>query len=259
MNKIDVLLVDPNPAQDLALMSLAAKVSKEGHKWKTAQDVIKAAEQPVTDKRFGSLLSLPHPTLQKFSTITLIFRGVSRRFLAQITRHQNEIKFMSSSFRQADHSNDIDFVIPLEMLRTNNGELIYNYKLSQMQAITNYKELVSVIGRDAAAYALPQSIRTTIMASATPYQWKHIIGQRTCYKCALEMQYVMLLAWASLYRSNPAMFSPAIMGRACDMGACREGKDACGRGIITGQPPEQRLKHEFPELDREDDSDVSEI
>ena len=41
--------------------------------------------------------ALPHPTIQKFAVITVAIVGASRRFLAQITRHQNEVKFMSAS------------------------------------------------------------------------------------------------------------------------------------------------------------------
>lgn len=42
--------------------------------------------------------------------------GASRRFLSQITRHQNEVKFMSASLQYGNYSVIADFAIPYEIL-----------------------------------------------------------------------------------------------------------------------------------------------
>ena len=42
--------------------------------------------------------------------------GASRRFLAQITRHQNEVKFMSASLQYSNYTGQADFAVPYEIL-----------------------------------------------------------------------------------------------------------------------------------------------
>ena len=51
-----------------------------------------------------NIAGLPHPTVQKFMVITVAVVGASRRFLAQITRHQNEVKYMSASLQYSNYS-----------------------------------------------------------------------------------------------------------------------------------------------------------
>ena len=53
-----------------------------------------------------------------------------------------------------------------------------------------YNNLVKLVGRDAAGYAMPQGLRNVLLISATPYQWKHMISQRICNRNTLETQYV---------------------------------------------------------------------
>ena len=44
--------------------------------------------------------------------ITVAIVGASRRFLAQITRHQNEVKFMSASLQYSNYTGQADFAVP---------------------------------------------------------------------------------------------------------------------------------------------------
>ena len=63
-------------------------------------------------------MKLPHTTIQKFGIINIVVVGASRRFLAQITRHQNEVKYMSGSLQYSDYSEVEDFVIPYDLMGT---------------------------------------------------------------------------------------------------------------------------------------------
>ena len=60
--------------------------------------------------------ALPHPTIQKFAVITVAIVGASRRFLAQITRHQNEVKFMSASLQYSNYTGQADFAVPYSIM-----------------------------------------------------------------------------------------------------------------------------------------------
>lgn len=83
-------------------MVFAARLTQRGHKISTMEDLLALYEQSFSDDTLSAISSLPHPTVQKFSVITVAIVGASRRFLAQITRHQNEVKFMSASLQYAD-------------------------------------------------------------------------------------------------------------------------------------------------------------
>jgi thymidylate synthase (FAD) len=247
MKGIQVVSIDYERKVNRVLMNLAAGISQKGHAIHTMKDLLNSGLlKEASDAKVKRLTELPHPTLQKMTTIPLLFINVSRRFLAQITRHQNEIKFTASSFRYGYHSEAADFVVPIEVSRADHSVYL-QYEKALLDAFAEYKSLVKLLGSDAAAYAMPQATCCTILASATPYQWKHIIGQRTCRRCAPEMRYTMLLAWETLYKQDPVLFSPSTTGTACTRGTCQEGTMCCNRPIGSDTPGEI-LKKEFGDL-----------
>jgi thymidylate synthase (FAD) len=252
MNKIGVGLLNSGGIPDLGrtMTVMAARVTQQGHKIKSMADVSKLSSE-ASDELIAKLAGLPHPTLQKFYDPTFIFVGVSRRFMAQITRHQ-DIKFMCSSFRYGDHSEVADFVTPIEVMR--HPALQESFNDSCAMAMEYYKELAPDIGRDAAGYLLPNATRCTILAHASMFQWRHMINQRTCKRCGQEMRYVMLRAWELLHAADPVMFAPNITGPDCMQHGCREGTMCCG---APDQPltPGELLNRDFPELMIEEESE----
>lgn len=51
--------------------------------------------------------------------ITVAVVGASRRFLAQITRHQNEVKYMSASLQYSNYSGHAAIAIPYGIMKAN--------------------------------------------------------------------------------------------------------------------------------------------
>ena len=70
--------------------------------------------------------------------ITVAVVGASRRFLTQITRHQNEVKYMSASLQYSNYSGHAAFAIPYEILKAeeNIQEL---YTKSCQSDLNNYE------------------------------------------------------------------------------------------------------------------------
>ena len=167
---------------------------------------------------------LPHPTIQKFAVITVAIVGASRRFLSQITRHQNEVKFMSASLQYSNYSGQADFVKPYEILAAPSA-VQKLYETSFLSDINYYGQLCKTgIGHDSAGYLTPQALRNVMLISATPYQWKHMIGQRSCRRNTDEMRIVILKIWKDLYDLSPTLFLPELTGPFCQRGKCLEGK-----------------------------------
>ena len=80
-------------------MVFAARLTQHGHTIQNMADLMDLYRQSYSQKTVENIAGLPHPTVQKFMVITVAVVGASRRFLAQITRHQNEVKYMSASLQ----------------------------------------------------------------------------------------------------------------------------------------------------------------
>lgn len=244
MDKIQVKVLNPSELRDAATMAVtAARLTQGGHKIHSMADFMALYEKPYTEEFVEKLCALPHPTLQKFGVINMVIVGASRRFLAQITRHQNEVKFMSASLQYSDYSGNADFVVPYDFMGSPEAEAVYLQACKAMMGL--YQSLVKN-GRDndAAGYAAPQGLRNVLIISATPYQWKHMISQRICRRNTDETRYVMLLCWNVLQTVYPSMFDDA--GCDCMLGECREGHMSCGKPISYNYDAEDIINLDFP-------------
>lgn len=245
MDKIKTAVLNPEAIKEAEkMMVCAARLTQRGHTVKNLSDFLALYDKKYTKKTVKTMTQLPHPTLQKFAVINVVVVGASRRFLAQITRHQNEVKFMSASLQYSDYSKDAFFVVPYELL---GSQMRFPY-LSQCQsAMRKYKFLVEHgVDNDSAGYLAPQSLRNVLIISATVYQWKHMISQRTCQRNTAETRYVMLRLWEELYSLAPTLFSPKTTGPFCMKGKCLESEMSCGAPLARDLTPHDILKRDFP-------------
>lgn len=247
MNRIEVKILNPDAVMDAErLMVAMARLTQRGHNIRNMDDFQELLDKPYSDKLVDSMVSLPHPTIQKFGIINVAVVGASRRFLAQITRHQNEVKFMSGSLQYSDYSGKAQFVVPYEIIKYDNenpGKHVTDLYLDGcLRDLSEYEDLVKLVGRDAAGYKMPQGMRNVLLISATPYQLKHMIRQRTCNRNTLETQYVMLLIWEQLWRLSNMYHD---CGPFCTTGSCPEGKMCCGKPYSMLPKPTWILDNRF--------------
>ena len=102
------------------------------------------------------------------------------------------------------------------------------------------------LDNDSAGYMMPHSLRNVLLVSATPYQWKHMIGQRICRRNTDETRIVFLKIWQLLYEAMPEFFSIATTGPFCMRGSCKEGMMSCGKPVYA--TPGELLKIDYPLL-----------
>lgn len=227
-------------------MVFAARLTQRGHKIHSMDDLLALYEKGYTSETVKRIASLPHPAVQKFSVITVAVVGASRRFLAQITRHQNEGKFISASLQYSNYAGQADFVVPYEILTA--SQWVHDFYLKKCRAAMEHYADIGACGisRDAAGYLAPQSLRNVLIISATPYQWKHMIGQRTCRRNTDETRFVLLKIWADLYALDPELFSPELTGPFCQREGCREKSMSCGCPCEKGALPLALLRQDYP-------------
>lgn len=244
MNRIETLILNPTAIKEAEdMMVCAARLTQRGHKIKCMQDFMSLYESEHTENTVRVMTSLPHPIIQKLAVINVAVVGASRRFLAQITRHQNEVKFISASLQYSDYSGEADFVVPYELLES---QMRFSYLSQCQEAMHEYKLLIEHgVNNDSAGYLAPQSLRNILIISATPYQWKHMISQRTCRRNTPETRYVMLKIWKELYELAPEMFG---CGPFCMKGACQEGKMTCNQPLRVDMTPADIIAADFPLL-----------
>lgn len=245
MKDIQVKVLNPDVIKNAEKMTVfAARLTQRGHKLKTMRDVMDLYEKDYSPKLLNGLTLLPHPTIQKFAVINVVVVGASRRFLAQITRHQNEVKFMSASLQYSDYSDNSGFCIPYEVMENGASE---EYLNCCHMAMYQYEGAIeNGVDHDAAGYLAPQGLRNILVISATPYQWKHMIGQRTCRRNTKETRYVMLKIWEQLYELSPELFGQITTGPSCMQSKCNERKMSCGKIIKKDMTPTEILKTDFP-------------
>ena len=248
MRNIEIKILNPEVVvESEKMMVCSARLTQRGHNIKDMDSFMELYNRPYRDETVKTMISLPHPTIQKFGALNVVVVGASRRFLAQITRHQNEVKFMSASLQYSDYSASAGFCIPYSVIEKG-PEYEENYLNACQKSMEAYTDATGDgIDNDAAGYMAPQGLRNVLIISATPYQWKHMIKQRTCNRNTKETQYVMLKIWEEFYNINPILFGNC--GPFCTGEGCKEGKMCCGRPVP--KTPKEILKKEFPLLYKE--------
>lgn len=246
MKQIEIQILNTESlGQNNKLMNLCAKLTQHGHEIHDMSELLQLYTD-ISDPLKLGLVSLPHPTLQKFVTISVAIVGASRRFLAQITRHQNEVKFMSASLQYSDFSDTASYVVPYNIL-TADLDIQNLYHSAIQQSLISYTQLTDQLSdHDTSSYVTPQALRNILIISATPYQWKHMIGQRICRRNTDETRIVMLKIWSELYKLDPILFGIKTTGAFCQQGTCLEGKMSCGNILNAG--PDNILHEDYSRL-----------
>ena len=245
MQNINVKVLNPHVVDNsVQMMVCAARLTQRAHTIDTIEDFLELYNKSYSENTIKAMSKLPHPTIQKFGVINVVILGASRRFLAQITRHQNEVKFMSGSLQYSNYKDYRRFVIPYNLL--GKQDLITKYLDGCSKSMELYNELNSLgLDNDSCGFVAPQSLRNVLIISATPYQWKHMIAQRTCRRNSDETRYVMLKVWEELYKLSPELFAMDTTGPFCCRDYCKEGKMGCLKPIKATTPTEI-LKEDFP-------------
>ena len=152
MNKIETKILNCSAVREAERnMVFAARLTQRGHMIHSMDDLVKLYEKSFSDETVKTLGQLPHPAIQKFTVITVAVVGASRRFLSQITRHQNEVKFMSASLQYSNYSGEAEFAVPYEIL-TASPEIQMLYEDSCQSDLDFYSRLCRTgIGHDAAS------------------------------------------------------------------------------------------------------------
>lgn len=157
-----------------------------------------------------TLFDRGHFSIAEHATATLYFTGVSRAFLAELTRHRH-LSFSVESQRFIN-ANDANFVMPPAIREHDMAaqrdfigraeECLADYRVSQARL----DHLPKKQRNEAARALLPNAVETRMVVTGNLRAWNEVIQRRTQPDADAEMQEVMRLAKAKLHTVSPIIF-----------------------------------------------------
>lgn len=199
----------------------------------------------LTDEKVANFLeklsNLGHASPLEHASFTFGIEGVSRSFLAQISRHRIA-SFSVQSQRYVDMDN-VDHVIPREIYDAGYSA-IRLYEESAKNSFNNYNELKEELtkkyiaegmkespakkkAQEDARYLLPEACCTRMIVTMNARELNHFFNLRCCNRASREIREVAEEMLKLVYPVAPHLFKSA--GPSCVCGACPEGNMSCGK------------------------------
>lgn len=199
----------------------------------------------LTDEKVANFLeklsNLGHASPLEHASFTFGIEGVSRSFLAQISRHRIA-SFSVQSQRYVDMDN-ADHVVPKEIYDAGYSA-IRLYEESVKNSFNNYNELKEELtkkyiaegmkespakkkAQEDARYLLPEACCTRMIVTMNARELNHFFNLRCCNRASREIREVAEEMLRLVYPVAPHLFKSA--GPSCVCGACPEGNMSCGK------------------------------
>lgn len=196
---------------------------------------LKNSTENKDNARFIERLSeMGHLSTFEHASFTFGIEGVSRAFLAQITRHRiASFSVKSQRYVSATKADDtFNYIIPpaIEALGKSAVDK-FNQQMAAMQ--TWYTEWQTLLGgngessNEDARFVLPNASETKMVVTMNARELLHFFELRCCNRAQWEIREV---AWQMLEQVSavaPNIFKNA--GPTCLKGKCGEGVKTCGK------------------------------
>jgi len=160
-----------------------------------------------------TIFEMAHGSIVEHATATLLFTGVSRAFLAELTRHRH-LSFSVLSQRFVDET-DTAVVMPPAIRELDTKARAY-WLNAQQDAIGQYVDFVDELtdagytrkqAREAARSLLPNAVETKMVVTGNLRAWLQTIERRTDPSADAEMQLCMRMAQEALTPVAPSIFA----------------------------------------------------
>lgn len=167
---------------------------------------------------------LGHASPLEHVSFTFSISGVSRSFLAQITRHRHTA-FSVRSQRYCDMSN-AGVVMPASI---NKPDTVGTFAESIAHAQNAYKLLIdSGVKKEDARFVLPEGTKTSMVVTMSARELLAACSLRCCNRAQLEIRTCFTEMARLVKEVAPVMF--ANIGPSCQQhGFCPEGNKCCGK------------------------------
>ena len=206
---IKVLWATANPAY---IVALAAS--------QTMKQFPEAKENTGKGLPYEPLISFlykaEHRSPLEHAVLCMQITGVSRAFMAQITRHRLA-SYTCSSQHYQNYS----------MYPMSSCSYTERMEMAMDDAVAAYDEAIkNGVPKDVARMCLPEGMTVNMIMTANAREWAEILHQRLCDRNTVETYSIAYLMKKELLAWFPQLFNH--VGPQCFEDTCKQGKMACG-------------------------------
>lgn len=177
------------------------------------------------------LAEIGHESPIEHVSFTFGIEGVSRTFLAQITRH----RLASYSVQSQRYVNKSDFAYITPPSIQENPAALEEYEACMRQCKQSYDRLVELLAegsdrkkaQEDARFVLPGACDTRMIVTMNARSLRNFFRQRCCQRAQWEIRAVATEMLRLVREAAPVLFEHS--GPPCLTGPCPEGKMSCGK------------------------------
>lgn len=182
-------------------------------------------------KFLGRLANMGHQSPVEHASFTFGIEGVSRAFLAQVTRHRIA-SFSVKSQRYVSAAEGFNYIVP-PAIEALGEDAVREYERQMEQARVWYAEWQTRLGgkgeksNEDARFVLPNAAETKMVMTMNARELLHFFSLRCCFRAQWEIREVAWQMLKLVSRVAPNIFAKA--GPNCYADKCTEGVKCCGR------------------------------
>jgi thymidylate synthase (FAD) len=193
--------------------------------WVAAEAAAVCTDSDNPDRALHHALESGHDSISEHASFTFLISGVSRVFLAQITRHRIA-SFSVESQRYVGYRDCFGYVIPPK-IRQMGDEYVDKFRAQMEQMHYWYNEWTDLLGDETedARFVLPGATQTRMMVTMNARELNHFFSLRCCNRAQWEIREAADKMLAMCKEVAPKLFENA--GPGCVRGHCPE-KKPCG-------------------------------
>ncbi len=240
--KVVLLAHTPMPEQTVAA---AARLCYSD----TGVEALRNAISPERAQQFVQMLDgFGHESPVEHASFTFGIEGVSRSFLAQVTRH----RLASYSVQSQRYVRQENFVYITPPAIEEDPVLLQEYEAMMQHSVDTYNRLADALAEkyvpeflqqglseetarnkaekkaiEDARYVLPNACETKMVLTMNVRSLRNFFRLRCCNRAQWEIRAVANEMLRLCCEAAPALFSGA--GPSCCTGGCTEGKMSCGK------------------------------
>lgn len=242
MAKVTLITYTPDPDR------LVAQAARLCYSSASIEEIQGGLSPEKTASMVEMLAGMGHDSPTEHASFTFGIEGVSRSFLAQITRHR--IASYSVKSQRYVNEKNFEFVIPPEINSVPQAReeflaameddrrryeaiselLLKKHKKRLLESGMPEKEAHSAaqkLANEDARFVLPNACETKMICTFDARSLNHFFSLRCCNRAQWEIREVAVQMLRLVRKAAPALFEKA--GPPCVRGACAEGKMSCGK------------------------------
>jgi thymidylate synthase (FAD) len=203
----------------------AIKTCRDGNNFDKIGNSINSMLPDDNIKLIHKVMKMGHMSVIEHVNFTFGIEGVSRSFLAQLSRHR--LASLSVESQRAVDVSHANFVVPDSIKEDVNNSIIFKGALEH--TISAYKRLIeNGVPLEDARYLLPNATPTKMVFTVNARELHHIFDVRLCLRAQDEIRQVVTMMKDLVQDECYELFPDELVGPPCNnVGVCSQHNTTC--------------------------------